>query len=219
MASANIVNGMRIAVISDIHGNLPALEAVVSRIRHADAVICLGDVVNYGPWNDECLELVNSLPGISMVEGNHEALFLGKESLTHEIPLVQQFYHASIRRFKRRDLIENLPIELHRDGMLFTHTLNGQKIYKDTDIQPPENCFIGHTHHAFDVLRGGHRMVNPGSVGQNRARLDIACWAWWQPETVTVSLEAVSYDAKPLLSEMRALGYPSECLAYFERKL
>ena len=213
------MSGMRIAVISDIHGNLPALEAVVAHVRHADEVICLGDVVNYGPWNDECLELVNTLPKIRMVEGNHEALFLGKEPLGHEIPLVQQFYHASIRHFQRRDLIENLPIQVRQASMLFTHTLDGMKIYKDTNMQPSEDCFIGHTHHAFDVWRGGRRIVNPGSVGQNRARLDMACWAWWEPDTATVTLEHVTYDVRLLLSEMRALDYPAECLAYFESKL
>jgi len=210
---------MNIAIISDIHGNLPALEAVVSKIRHADAVICLGDVVNYGPWNDECLELVNTLPGIVILEGNHEALFLGKEALAHEIPLVQLFYHSSIRRFQRRDLIEDLPSELYRDGVLFTHTLNGLKIYHDTPIDPSSDCFIGHTHHAFDVRRGDYRIVNPGSVGQNRARLDVACWAWWKPETGTALLEHLSYDASPLLSEMKAQGYPPDCLAYYQSKL
>ena len=83
---------MRVGVISDIHGNLPALEVVADRIRHMDQVICLGDVVNYGPWSNECLELLQTLPGMILLEGNHERLFLGKEPLGHESPLVQQFY-------------------------------------------------------------------------------------------------------------------------------
>jgi predicted phosphodiesterase len=210
---------MRLAVISDIHGNLPALEAVVHEIREADAVFCLGDVVNYGPWNDECLELLYSLPQMRLVEGNHEALFLGKEPLEHEIPLVQQFYHASVPYFTRRDLIADLPRSFDFEGINFSHTLDGQKIYPDTQIIPERSSFVGHTHHPFDLMREGKRLINPGSVGQNRARLDIACWAWWEPKAAAVTLQRTIYDAAPLLQKMRTLNYPKDCLAYYEGKL
>jgi putative phosphoesterase len=210
---------MRVAVISDIHGNLPALEAVVSKIRSADAVMCLGDVVNYGPWSDSCLELLQTLPALTLLEGNHEALFLGKESLEHELPLVQQFYRASFPRFTRRDLIENLPEQAILNGYLCKHTLDGQKIYRDTDVVPPGDCFIGHTHHAFVVTRKGRQIVNPGSVGQNRLQLDTACWAWWDSEKRLATLQSTVYPARLLLQEMRALRYPAECIQYFESKL
>ena len=59
---------MRLAILSDIHGNLPALEAVAVRLRDVEQVVCLGDVVNYGPWNDECLELLRTLPRLVLLE-------------------------------------------------------------------------------------------------------------------------------------------------------
>ena len=210
---------MTVAVISDIHGNLPSLEAVVLKIRHVDAVMCLGDVVNYGPWSDACLELLHTLPRLTLLEGNHEALFLGKVPLGHELPLVQQFYQASFARFTRRDLIENLPLEAALGGYLCTHTLDGQMIYRDTDVVPPSDCFIGHTHHAFNVKRHGRQVVNPGSVGQNRKRLDMACYALFDTTTRGVALEQVAYPVSVLLKEMKALGYPPECLAYYQSKL
>jgi putative phosphoesterase len=210
---------MKVAIISDIHGNLPALEAVALKIRHVDGVMCLGDVVNYGPWSDACLELLHTLPKLTLLEGNHEALFLGKEPLEHELPLVQMFYHASFARFTRRDLIENLPLEATLNGYLCAHTLNGQKIYKDTDVVPPSDCFIGHTHHAFHVERHGRQVVNPGSVGQNRKRLDMACYALFDTVTRDVILEQVTYSVSVLLNEMKALDYPPECLAYYQSKL
>jgi putative phosphoesterase len=210
---------MRVAVISDIHGNLPALETVVLKIRHVDAVICLGDVVNYGPWSDACLELLNTLPGLTLLEGNHESLFLGKEPLEQELPLVQQFYRASFARFTRRDLIENLPLTTTLGGYLFTHTLEGQKIYKDTDVVPPSDCFIGHSHHAFHLERHGRQIVNPGSLGQNRKRLDMACYALFDSVTRDVALKQVIYPVTVLLNEMRVLKYPPECLEYYQSKL
>jgi putative phosphoesterase len=210
---------MRVAVISDIHGNLPALEAVVLKIRDVDAIMCLGDVVNYGPWSDECLELLNTLPALTFLEGNHEALFLGKELLEHELPLVQLFYHASFARFSRRDLIENLPLQAALDGYLCTHTLDGKKIYQDTDVVPPCDCFIGHTHHAFHVVRYGRQVINPGSVGQNRKCLSNACYALFDTATRTLNLDQVMYPATLLLNEMLALNYPPECVAYYQSKL
>ena len=210
---------MRVAVLSDIHGNLPALESVAAEVRDADAVICLGDVVNYGPWGDECLELLQALPHLTLLEGNHERLFLGREPIAGERPLVQQFFHAAFPRFTRRDLIEALPAEVHVGGFLFCHTLEHRHIDRDTDIVPASNAFIGHTHHAFHLERAGKHLVNPGSVGQNRARLDQACYAFFDTDTHAAELRHVSYAADLLLVEMTRLEYPAECLAYYRSKL
>ncbi len=67
---------MRILVISDIHANLTALEAVLSEAGEVDAVWCLGDIVGYGPDPNECVERVRSLPGLVCVLGNHDAAAL-----------------------------------------------------------------------------------------------------------------------------------------------
>src|SRR6266568_7168235 len=66
-----------VAVFGDVHANLPALETFLGQVEgHVDAYLCLGDVVNYGPWNDECLERITALPEVTLLEGNHERLFL-----------------------------------------------------------------------------------------------------------------------------------------------
>jgi putative phosphoesterase len=210
---------MMIAIISDIHGNLPALEAVLAEARHVDQVICLGDVVNYGPWSDECLELLQTLPGFLLLEGNHEALYSGKTDVAEEIPLVQQFFQATIGRFKRYDLIRNLPREARQSGYLFTHTLNDLKIYPDTPLTPLCDCFVGHTHCAFKAERHGRWLVNPGSVGQNRRKLEAADFALFDTKSGEVALLEIAYSAKLLLSEMRRHAYPSACIEYYLKKL
>ena len=117
------------AVFSDVHANLPALETFVrSTERVADAYLCLGDVVNYGPWNDECLELVHSLPNVVLLEGNHERLFLGLDPIEEELPLVREFYRHSVPGFLRRDLISGLPASCVLGAFLCVHTLEGRKI-------------------------------------------------------------------------------------------
>jgi predicted phosphodiesterase len=73
---------MKLALISDIHGNLPALEAVLKKIDAlgADAIVCMGDLVGYGPQPNEVIDLVRSRQ-IPCVEGNHDAGVNGRMPL------------------------------------------------------------------------------------------------------------------------------------------
>jgi predicted phosphodiesterase len=70
---------MRIAVISDIHSNLEALEAVLEHAsrQRVERYVCLGDVVGYGANPNECIELLQSLPSCPCLLGNHDAAVLG----------------------------------------------------------------------------------------------------------------------------------------------
>ena len=68
---------MRVLVISDIHANLPALEAVLADAGSFDAVWCLGDLVGYGPDPNEVIERVRALPGLMCLIGNHDQAALG----------------------------------------------------------------------------------------------------------------------------------------------
>jgi predicted phosphodiesterase len=209
-----------IAVFSDIHGNLPALHRFMDRTRGiAEAYICLGDVVNYGPWNDECLEMVWSLPGIVLLEGNHERLFRGAEPVDEEIPLVQEFYEHSIRHFTRLDLISNLPCSYELGGFTFTHTIDGSKVYADTRIEVGRNYFIGHTHHQFEIERNGNRIINCGSVGQNRKAINVINYALFDVQTRVVTLCSEEYPFAELLGALYAKGYSRPCIDYYLGKL
>jgi predicted phosphodiesterase len=211
---------MRIAIFSDVHGNLPALEAFVDHTaRDVDAYVCLGDIVNYGPWNDECLELVFSLPNIVVLEGNHERLFLGVEDPSHEIALVQDFYRHSIASFTRSDLIVGLPLEYEVDGFTCTHTIDDKRIYRDTPVEIDRNYVIGHTHHAFDITRSKHRIINCGSIGQNRKDLSRSSYALMDLDLESVSLKEFTYDYGKLIAEMERRGYGRNCLDYYKSKL
>lgn len=211
---------MRIAIFSDVHGNLPALQAFVDHTaREVGAYVCLGDIVNYGPWNDACLELVFSLPNIVVVEGNHERLFLGCEDISHEIPLVQDFYRHSVASFTRSDLIRDLPSECEIGGFTCTHTIDNKRIYKDTLIEIDRNYVIGHTHHAFDITRSGHRIVNCGSIGQNRKEVSRSNYALMDLDLGSISLKEFHYDVGKLIAEMERQGYGRHCLDYYKSKL
>jgi predicted phosphodiesterase len=62
---------MRVGLISDIHANLPALEAVLDDMPPVDDIICVGDIVGYNPWPRECLERVRAVSSF-VVQGNHD---------------------------------------------------------------------------------------------------------------------------------------------------
>lgn len=69
---------MRILVISDLHANLTALEAVLSDAGSVDATWCLGDVIGYGPDPNDVVELVRAIPNLTCVLGNHDVAVLGQ---------------------------------------------------------------------------------------------------------------------------------------------
>jgi predicted phosphodiesterase len=210
---------LKIAIFSDVHGNLPALETFVARTKPiVDCYLCLGDVVDYGPWNDECLEIVCSLPGIHYLEGNHEKLFLGKISLGEENPLIRDFYRSSIRNFNRYDLILNLPASLQLDSFTCSHTIGNKYIYPDTPIVVKGDYIIGHSHHQFRISRSGKEIINCGSIGQNRKWIDAINYALLDTSSSEITLYEGQYPIDALIKEMQLQGYPQNCIDYYLNK-
>ena len=101
---------MRAAVITDIHSNLPALEAVLAAIDEIDVeeVWCLGDVVGYGAEPDQCTEIVGDRCDTCLV-GNHDLAVLGEldvsafpghsKDLGLETVSIRQYDHVPLFRF------------------------------------------------------------------------------------------------------------------------
>jgi predicted phosphodiesterase len=212
---------MLAALFSDVHGNLPALEVFLSSVEGiAEQYICLGDVVDYGPWNDECLERIVSLPNLRLVQGNHERLFLGESDLSQESPLVRQFVGASLARFTRRDLIEGLPTSVMLNNKYeCIHTIGSERVFPDTTVEPDHDYVIGHSHHQYSITRCGWRIVNPGSIGQNRRRIDRVEWALFDTLTDRFSFHSEPWDVADFIEVLRRYKYPAACVGYYERKL
>lgn len=211
---------MKWAIFSDVHGNWPALQAFTEATKgRVDRYLCLGDIVNYGPWNDECLEAIFGLAGVVVLEGNHERLFLGKEPAEMELPLVQEFLRYSRSSFTRYDLIADLPSEMRLAGYHCSHSLGNMRVYPDTLVVIKENWMIGHSHHAFQRDIEGFRLINVGSVGQNRRDIRTITYALLDDETGEVVLEERPYQWGRLLNEMRNRGYSEICLNYYLRKI
>ena len=204
---------MRYAVFSDVHANLPALEAfVAATCSRVDAYVCLGDVVGYGPWNDECLDLVRGLPGIVLLEGRHERLFNGDEPIAGESPLVQAFFHASRALFTKGVSIRALPVSAEIGGFLCRHSLG-------VGPPPERDHFVGHSHEPSLRDDAGVRVVDCGSVGLNRRGIDRAGFATYDSETGEIRFGEVFYSPGRLLNEVQSRGYPAACVDYYRRKI
>ena len=174
---------VRIGIISDIHGNLIALEACIQAIRTSccDKVISLGDDIGYYPDAVSCLALLESERIISLL-GNHEAMFIGRKELEPEKDDIYQI--SSIQGVPQKDvhaIAKRMPVmqlEVAGKEMLFLHgspwdPLCGY-IYPDDDNVHAlgqfgmHYIFMGHTHRAFVCKFGTTTILNVGSVGLPR---------------------------------------------------
>jgi diadenosine tetraphosphatase ApaH/serine/threonine PP2A family protein phosphatase len=148
----------RILVLSDIHGNLDALEAVLRDAGKVDAVWCLGDVVGYGPQPRECLQRIANLPGLICVQGNHDAAVTGKLDLyafNREAILSIQWTRAQL---SERDVewLASLPEKVEWGEITLAHGSPRNPIWEYlldlNTVQANFSCFntrfclVGHTH-------------------------------------------------------------------------
>ncbi|MCC8115785.1 MAG: metallophosphoesterase [Planctomycetes bacterium] len=160
---------MRTALISDVHANLPALEAVMLDIeRHRpDAIICLGDTVGYGPQPAECLAIVREHCSTVLMGNPEHAVLYGAEQVTPLAPVASDGTARVLHNSDTLDYMSSLSCEYRRDNLRFVHgsirnplldyvreadspwaffhlvrTLQDE--FKDFNI-----CFVGHNHRAF----------------------------------------------------------------------
>ena len=174
------MTSLRIAVLSDIHGNLPALEAVLNEVgrERPDLIVFGGDVAS-GPMPAETIELLRTLEGARFVRGNADRglieEFDGKTPSA--MPGPSAGWCASQLNSAQRDFLASFEDRFEVDGVLFCHA----SPRNDTDVftveTPDERVrklmsgvtagmvVCGHTHMQFDRRVDALRIVNPGSVG------------------------------------------------------
>lgn len=208
---------MRILTISDVHGNLPSLEWVLKQEKSVDMVISLGDVVNYGPWSNECVDLLGTLENKVLILGNHEEAFLSGIYPGKNV-IAKTFFEECYPVFDRKEKISNYVKNFSLGNSDFTHTLNESYIFSDTEITINKNTFIGHSHRMFCKVIENYRLVNVGSVGQNRANIDEINYAIWDTEKDRVELIKKKYSADKLINEMKIKKYPDICIEYILSK-
>lgn len=208
---------MKVLIYSDVHGNLPAFEKMLKVEDQCDQYICLGDLVNYGPWSNECVDLALSLPNSTILMGNHESAYIAG-NYPGSNPLVQAFFNFTIGKFDRISFIKNFVDNYVLGKYVCTHTIGDAYIYPDTNITLDNNYIIGHSHHQFKYLNNNFTLYNAGSVGQNRKYINAANYLVYDTDTENIQMKYTLYDLNLLISKMRSENYPEECLNYYLSK-
>lgn len=213
---------MRVAALYDIHGNLPALEAVLAdpRLAEVEAIVCGGDLVA-GPMPSECLERLEALgERVCFVRGNGDREVAAARGSTGR----GMFRWCATRLGRARlERVEQWPLALTLEigelgPALFCHATPSSDTTIVTAITPAEEAVrafaevgarvvvCGHVHVRYDRwLTPALRLVNPGSVG---APYEGAAGAYWALLGPDVELCRTPYDVDAAAARIAATGCP-----------
>jgi predicted phosphodiesterase len=210
---------MRVAVLADIHGNLPALEAVLAEVEGEsfDAVVVVGDTIS-GPWPVEVFDRLADVDA-RIVRGNADREVLERSERFGPLAAwsADRLGEDRLAPARAWPLTLELPLDDLGTGLVCHSTpQSDDPIY--TRVTPERDLLdlfggvhadvvlCGHTHMQYDrSLASGLRLVNAGSVGMPYEEEPGAYWAFVGPE---VELRRTSYDTAATVEAIRALGAP-----------
>ena len=220
-----MIRTMKLLIVSDIHANLEALQAVLAESH--DELWVLGDLVNYGPNPSEVVELVRSHASL-VVQGNHDyAIGAGSDprcsSAFREMSRAMQEYTEPLLDADQRAFLLSLPRTAARtiDGYRFflCHATPTEPLFQYCPADPAQWApeieglqadivLTGHTHLPFTMNLEKQRIVNPGSVGQPKHGAPMACYALW--ENGRLSLQSCRYPVEQTVKKVFSLPVPRE---------
>jgi diadenosine tetraphosphatase ApaH/serine/threonine PP2A family protein phosphatase len=167
---------MRYLVLTDVHANLEALTSVLDDAGEYDAVLCLGDLIGYGPNPNECVNRVRALPNLICLVGNHDLAALGGIDLSSFNPFAREAAKWTAEQIDDdvREYLESLgPARLDDDQFAIAHASPRDPIWEYLEAEPqgPPNfkmftapvCFVGHTHVPrifLEMKKGDHVFSN-----------------------------------------------------------
>jgi len=219
---------MKILVLSDVHGNWPALQAVLRAEPDANRVLFLGDLVNYGPQPAECVAWAMKLdPRSRVLQGNHDLAFsTGADagcSTAYELmaEAVQAATAPLLSADMQRFLAGLQPLQQFRwegTNCVACHAIPTDPLYgymgeqaapslwqsELVHAQYPDILFLGHTHVPMVTQFQRTLVINPGSVGQARDGDPWAAYAIWNDGSV--ALRRAAYDIEQTIRAYEGFG-------------
>lgn len=229
---------MRVAVISDVHGNLHALDAVLESISKdtPDTIWCLGDLVGYGPRPNECCALVAGRADLCLI-GNHDLGVLGRLDLAEFSPdaAASARWTTDVLNDEARAYLEGLePQSVRAEAALYhasprdpvwEYVLSPQVAQASLAAVDAPLVLVGHSHvalrygwdqQALAVSEEGTRvdlarerwLLNPGSVGQPRDGDARAAYLLIDFEAKTAEYKRIVYPIRKTQAEIRDAGLP-----------
>ncbi len=207
-----------IAILSDIHANLPALEAVITDAKSigCSRFISLGDVVGYGPHPGECIDLLQSLQ-VKNILGNHDSYITQNQNCPRSKVVSEIIeYQRSVLTAKQIDWLCSSLDYLREDRLLFVHggphDPCDQYLYNVSEEIVPDDLrwlFSGHTHVQICVDFKSRGYCNPGSVGQPRDGDCRAAYATLDGDNL--KLHRVEYDIDRTVIAMKDANFKPYC--------
>ena len=229
-------NKTKVSVLSEIHSNLDAFQAVLKDMPKVDSIICAGDFVGYGAEPNEVVELARSKE-MRAVLGNHDygATARDKKSSKYNLfrrfnPIAAQALLWTSEKLNKdnakylRGLPEQLNMTLGEKKVFVVHgsprdplfeyvfpDVSNQDLFQLTRDVAADVVIFGHTHAPMIRTIQGKLVVNPGSVGQPRDRDPRASYAILNiKEEVEVIQRRVEYDIEKTAKKIKSAGLPSE---------
>lgn len=224
---------MKIAVFSDIHGNIFYFRSCLSAMAelHIDKYFFLGDAVGYMPYSIEVLDLLDSIKAMCLM-GNHEAMLCDLLEYSEDKEEIYQLKRAAL----------HIPVQLLQkiktwlpyktsiiDGInvLFVHgspwnPLLGY-VYPDSSACYYDNpqydfVFLGHSHRPFIFKNEHTTMVNAGSCGLPRDCGNMPSFVVWDTASNSPQIMRIKVDIQELLADLQAHNVHNDVLACLMRK-
>lgn len=229
---------MKVGVISDIHGNHYALEAVLKTAKKEgiEKLLVLGDIVGYYYHPEIVLRMLSEWD-YEIIKGNHEVLLQDLIEGKIDPEVLKEKYGRG-----HEQALENIDSETQQwlfslpeqksvtiDGVSFqlnhgSPSSIDEYIYPDASAAQLEKCdsknhdfvLIGHSHYSFSFRSANSTLINCGSVGQSRQKGGLAYWAVINTANRSFEIKATPYDTTALLEEIEIfeskIGYSSKIL-------
>lgn len=221
----------RVAVLADVHGNLPALQAVLADVarEQVDAIVLAGDLAA-GPWPRETLDRLLGLPGRTLaLRGNADREVADADVrplsdaphggppravtawVADQLTAPQHAWLAALPQTVRLEVAGLGPVLVchgspRSDDEILTAVTPDARLRDVLAGVDAALVICGHTHHQFDRVVDGIRLVNAGSVGMPYQGRPGAYWALLGPD---VALRRTDYDVAVTAAAIRAGDHPN----------
>ncbi len=238
----------KIAIISDIHANLPALRTVLEDIdnRGIETIVCLGDIVGYGPNPNECCAIIRER-NIPSLMGNHDKVAIDLEKIEYFNEIARNAILWTNKTLEPDHIayLSEMPYVRTYEPLTLVHAspckpkdwnyvLTMGDARTNFECFDQWICFIGHSHQPFAVeqteqdiechtvenipLNKNNRyIVNVGSVGQPRDRDPRSCYVVYDPDEMSLHFRRLEYDIKETQQAIKEAGLDANLALRLER--
>lgn len=216
---------LKIVIISDVHGNLEALNALPE--RDFDELWCIGDLVDYGPKPHEVVEWVRQRARVA-VRGNHD--HAAGFSVNPQCSVPFKKLAEDTLRFTQAvctpddfGYLRSLPVRqelaVYSTRFYLVHAMPSNPLFgycpaesdlwkREAEAISADVLIVGHTHTPFVRYEGKTTILNPGSLGQPKTGRPLACYAVWEDRKI--ALKEFEYPVETTIRGIRGMPIPTE---------